>query len=76
MFLVGSVEKLLEMAILSGSALTSPLVQIRENLEFHDFWYKGTRATGLDVCSGMVGCHYWLILVVVPLRLRLLRILP
>ena len=63
MFLVRSVEKLLGMVIFFGSALTpfwSKFVQI---LSF-TIWYKGTRATGLNVCSGMVGCQHWLILVV------------
>ena len=53
------------MVIFSGSALTplgSKFVQI---LSF-TIWYKGTRATGLNVCSGMVGCQHWLILVVAP----------
>ena len=51
------------------------MVRIREN-RVSRFGTKGTRGTGLDVCSGMVGGQHWLILVVAPLRLRLLRILP
>ena len=75
LFLVDFVEKQMGMDIFSRSALTPLWSKFVKILNFM-IWYSGTRAIGLDVCFDMVGCRHWLMLVVAPPGLRLLRILP
>ena len=47
----------------------SPLVQIRENPEFHDLIQRDKRTPGLGACFGMVVCLPWIVLVVGRLAL-------
>ena len=75
LFLVDFVGKQMGMDIFSGSALTPLRSKFVKILNFM-IWFSGTRAVGLDVCFGMVGCRHWLILVVALPGLRLLRKLP